>query len=78
MKVTSNIFFYSCGRLGLISLSYLWRRDQEQLLIEMIQCSVNAVLIKVAALGLEPKHLGKSISDMQPHLVRIVSHCNNF
>ncbi|XP_014468532.1 PREDICTED: diphthine--ammonia ligase [Dinoponera quadriceps] len=60
-----------CSRLGLISISYLWRRDQEELLMEMIQSSVNAVLIKVAALGLEPKHLGKSISEMQTHLVRI-------
>lgn len=40
----------------------------------MIQSSINAVLIKVAALGLEVKHLGKSISEMQPHLVKIVSH----
>ncbi|XP_066584188.1 uncharacterized protein [Prorops nasuta] len=60
-----------CNRLGLISLSYLWRRDQEELLKEMIECSVNAVLIKVAALGLEPRHLGKSISEMQLHLVKI-------
>lgn len=40
----------------------------------MIQSSVNAILIKVAALGLEIKHLGKSICEMQPHLVKIVSH----
>lgn len=40
----------------------------------MIQSSVNAVLIKVAALGLEPKHLGKPISEMQTHLIKIVRH----
>lgn len=55
-------------------MSYLWRRDQDELLNEMIQSSVNAILIKVAALGLEIKHLGKSICEMQPHLVKIVSH----
>ncbi|KAL7291284.1 hypothetical protein TKK_0014889 [Trichogramma kaykai] len=60
-----------CSRLGLVSLSYLWRRDQEQLLKEMIECSVNAVIIKVASLGLEPRHLGKSISEMQPHLTKM-------
>ncbi|XP_011497114.1 PREDICTED: diphthine--ammonia ligase [Ceratosolen solmsi marchali] len=60
-----------CSRLELVSLSYLWRRDQEQLLNEMIECSVNAVLIKVASLGLEPRHLGKSISEMQPHLAKM-------
>lgn len=62
-----------CSRLGLVSLSYLWRRDQEDLLKEMIECSVNAVIIKVAALGLEPRHLGKSIGDMQSHLVKMVN-----
>ncbi|KAK0158772.1 hypothetical protein PV328_009726 [Microctonus aethiopoides] len=57
-----------CSRLGLVSLAYLWRRNQDELLKEMIECSMNAVLIKVACQGLEPKHLGKSISDMQHNL----------
>ncbi|XP_026675302.1 diphthine--ammonia ligase isoform X2 [Ceratina calcarata] len=60
-----------CSRLGLISLSYLWRRDQDVLFKEMIASSVNAVIIKVAALGLEPRHLGKSLSEMQSHLAKI-------
>ncbi|CAK9817189.1 Diphthine--ammonia ligase [Anthophora plagiata] len=60
-----------CNRLGLFSLSYLWRREQDELLKEMIESSVNAVLIKVAALGLEPRHLGKSLSEMQSHLAKI-------
>lgn len=60
-----------CNRLGLISLSYLWRRDQEELLREMIETSINAVMIKVAALGLEPRFLGKSISEMHSHLAKI-------
>jgi diphthine-ammonia ligase len=42
----------SCTRLGLISLSYLWRRDQSELLQEMVDSRMVAVLIKVAALGL--------------------------
>ena len=40
-----------CGRLGLTSLAYLWRRNQEELLNEIIKCDVRAILIKVAALG---------------------------
>ncbi|XP_046749065.1 diphthine--ammonia ligase [Diprion similis] len=60
-----------CSRLGLVSLCYLWRRSQEDLLKEMIECSVNAVFIKVAALGLEPRHLGKSIAEMQSHLAKM-------
>ncbi|KAJ8919563.1 hypothetical protein NQ315_002185 [Exocentrus adspersus] len=58
-----------CNRLGLVSLAYLWRRDQEELLDEMIRCEVDAIVIKVAALGLETKHLGRSLSLLQPHLI---------
>ncbi|XP_046383266.1 uncharacterized protein LOC124153910 [Ischnura elegans] len=59
-----------CNRLGLVVLSYLWRRDQTELLQEMIDCRMDAILIKVAALGLDPAlHLGKTIGQMQPHLL---------
>ena len=58
-----------CTRLGLTSLSYLWRRNQSELLQEMIETGVHAILIKVAALGLKPhKHLGKSLSEMSDFL----------
>lgn len=61
-----------CKRLNLKSLAYLWRRDQTELLQEMIDCHVHAVIIKVAALGLDPDHhLGKSLSKMQPHLLKM-------
>ncbi|XP_065051613.1 uncharacterized protein LOC135681209 [Rhopilema esculentum] len=55
-----------CLRLGIKCLAYLWRRDQDELLQSMIDGKVNAVLIKVAALGLYPqKHLMQTIEDMQ-------------
>lgn len=57
-----------CMRLGLIPLAYLWRRDQSQLLQEMIQANVTAIIIKVAALGLKAKHLGKTIAEIQPYM----------
>ncbi|XP_054259773.1 uncharacterized protein LOC128984473 isoform X2 [Macrosteles quadrilineatus] len=61
-----------CSRLGLVALAYLWRRDQAQLLQEMVDCNINAIIIKVAALGLDPgKHLGLRISEIQPHLVKM-------
>ncbi|XP_055545402.1 uncharacterized protein LOC129730249 [Wyeomyia smithii] len=61
-----------CNRLQLISLAYLWRRDQTELLQEMIDCQVYAIIIKVAALGLMPdRHLGKSLKEMQPHLLKM-------
>ncbi|KAJ3402056.1 ATP binding domain 4 [Chytriomyces hyalinus] len=57
-----------CSRLGLTVLSYLWQADQSALLNSMIECNVNAILVKVAAIGLETKHLGKSLAQMQPLL----------
>ena len=40
-----------CTRLGLTSLAYLWQRDQKELLAEMIESGLTAVIIKVAAIG---------------------------
>ncbi|PWA16300.1 hypothetical protein CCH79_00004746, partial [Gambusia affinis] len=40
-----------CLRLGLQPLAYLWHRDQESLLSEMISSDLHAILIKVAAFG---------------------------
>lgn len=55
-----------CARLQLRPLAYLWRRDQTELLREMISSGLNAILIKVAAFGLDPeKHLGKSLAQME-------------
>src|SRR5687768_8282814 len=36
-----------CDRLGIKMLAYLWGRDQEELLQEMIDYGIHAVLIKV-------------------------------
>ncbi|CAD5123213.1 DgyrCDS11574 [Dimorphilus gyrociliatus] len=59
-----------CSRLGLTSLAYLWQRDQSELLQEMLSASLEAIIIKTACLGLDPKeHLGRSLKDIQPHLL---------
>jgi len=56
-----------------VSLAYLWRRDQGELLQEMIDCGINAIIIKTASLGLDPNvHLGQTIAEMQAHLVESV------
>ncbi|KAI3367608.1 hypothetical protein L3Q82_026454 [Scortum barcoo] len=74
-----------CLRLGLQPLAYLWRRDQESLLSEMISSDLHAILIKVAAFGefvphsfvsqaagLDPeKHLGKPLADMERYLKQL-------
>uniref|UniRef100_UPI00398E6DF9 diphthine--ammonia ligase isoform X1 n=2 Tax=Pristiophorus japonicus TaxID=55135 RepID=UPI00398E6DF9 len=61
-----------CRRLNLQPLAYLWRRNQEDLLREMILSNVQAMIIKVAAFGLDPaKHLGKTLDQMEPYLKQI-------
>ncbi|XP_078089397.1 diphthine--ammonia ligase [Mustelus asterias] len=61
-----------CRRLNLQPLAYLWRRNQEDLLREMILSNVQAMIIKVAAFGLDPeKHLGKTLDQMEPHLKQV-------
>lgn len=65
-------FFDSCIRLNLVPLAYLWRRDQTELLQEMIDCQVHSILIKVATLGLVPdRHLGKTLREMQTHMEKM-------
>lgn len=61
-----------CSRLGLISLAYLWRLDQSLLLQQMIETGIVAITVKVAAIGLDPsKHLGKEMSYLWPHLLKL-------
>ncbi|GAM28622.1 hypothetical protein SAMD00019534_117980 [Acytostelium subglobosum LB1] len=61
-----------CSRLGLTSFCYLWKRDQDELLQEMIKSKMNAIIIKVASMGLEPsKHLLKTIEQLYPTLKKL-------
>lgn len=57
-----------CQRLQLQMLAYLWNQDQDQLLEKMIQNHFDAILIKVACIGLDREHVGQSIKSMQNHL----------
>lgn len=58
-----------CDRLGIKMLAPIWHREQTELLKQMIDCKFKAILIKVAALGLNEQHLGKTIEEMLPALV---------
>ena len=60
-----------CARLGLASLSYLWQREQDELLQEMAAAGVHAVLVKVCSLGLDERHLNKSIAELHPHFRKL-------
>lgn len=53
-----------CQRLGLFSLSYLWLRDQDTLLQEMIDGGMDARIVKTCSMGLKEVHLGKSIAEL--------------
>lgn len=55
-----------CSRLGLDSLAFLWQREQGPLLSEMASSGVEAVLVKVASLGLGAAQLGHSIRELEP------------
>ncbi|XP_054827756.1 diphthine--ammonia ligase [Eublepharis macularius] len=61
-----------CKRLNLQPLAFLWRQNQESLIKEMISSNIEAIIIKVAALGLDPdKHLGKTLDEMEPYLLEL-------
>ena len=64
--------FTRCRRLSLTPLCYLWQRDQAELLSEMIGAGLEAVLIKVAGMGLTTEHLGQTLAQMQPTLHKLV------
>ena len=57
-----------CARLGLVSLAYLWGREQSGLLREMIESGIKAVLVKTAVIGLDSKHLLRTIGQMEETL----------
>ncbi|KAL6516206.1 hypothetical protein OROGR_019511 [Orobanche gracilis] len=61
-----------CSRLGLVSLTYLWKQDQSLLLQQMIKSGIIAITVKVAALGLNPsKHLGKEMAQLESYLHKL-------
>ncbi|UZJ52967.1 hypothetical protein CBS101457_002287 [Exobasidium rhododendri] len=62
-------------RLGLqmMPLSFLWQRDQAELLDEMCQAGMNSVLIKVAGAGLGEVDLLKSLAQMKHKLHKLHS-----
>lgn len=69
--------YFRCTRLGCVSLAYLWRRNQTELLQDMIDCGIHAIIIKTASLGLDPSiHLGQTLKQIQPHLLKSVSGCS--
>ncbi|XP_040476368.1 diphthine--ammonia ligase isoform X4 [Ursus maritimus] len=63
-----------CKRLNLQPLAYLWQRNQEDLLREMISSNIQAIIIKVAALGIHQRW--SHIQLMHLHLLLIYAFWN--
>ena len=57
------------------SLAYLWHREQTQLLQEMIEYPLHAIIVKVASYGLKAAHLGRTITELQPHFLKMKQEC---
>jgi diphthine-ammonia ligase len=58
----------AAARAGLVSIAYLWRRPQEALLDEMVASGLRAIIVKVAAVGLDRRHVGRDLASMRPLL----------
>ncbi|KAI5850047.1 hypothetical protein BZA05DRAFT_67363 [Tricharina praecox] len=52
-----------CARLGLTSLAYLWRMEQEEVLAQLATLGFDAKIVKVAALGLDDAWLWRNVAD---------------
>ena len=52
-----------CSRLGLASISPLWRLNQKELLVEMKEQGYSSIIVKISAMGLQEKHLGCEVTD---------------
>lgn len=58
-----------CRRLGLTSLAYLWRMDQEELLDSIENSGIVAIIVKTASYGLNPRELlGKTTKEARSTL----------
>ena len=60
-----------CARLGWTCLAYLWRQEQSTLVQTMFRCRLEAVVVKVAAMGLVGEDVGGSLRALYPKLERI-------
>lgn len=60
-----------CKRLNLVSFTPLWKRNQKELLKEMVDYGIEAVLVKIASPLIPKTFLCKDISDVYAFLTSI-------
>jgi diphthine-ammonia ligase len=66
---------HACARLGLVSYAYLWQVPQETVLALVAALRVDASIIKVASMGLNPRHhLNRTVVDLTSHLLSLRPH----
>lgn len=61
------------------SFAMLWEWEPTSLLTAMVESGMEAILIKVASYGLTKDHLGKTLGELQSHLMGLQTkygiHC---
>lgn len=61
-----------CSRIELIPLCPLWDRDGLEIMQEIIDSGLKAIIVKTACAGLDERHLGHPIDDsFLNHMVEI-------
>jgi len=52
-------------------LAPLWQADQKTYINDLNALNFEIILVKVASLGLNQKHVGKSLDAVTPHLIKL-------
>jgi len=66
-----------CNRLNLTAFAFLWRIEQPKILRDMIDSHLTAVLVKVAAIGLDASHLNKTLGDLYDYFMTLLDKYGN-
>jgi diphthine-ammonia ligase len=66
-----------CNRLNLTPFAFLWRIEQPKILRDMIDSNLTAVLVKVAAIGLNESHLNKSLGELYDYFMELLNKYGN-
>jgi len=57
-----------CEHLNIVCLAPLWRKAQEDVMNEIIDSGISAIIIGVYADGLDDRWLGRNVADLYEHL----------
>lgn len=60
-----------CARLNLVNFAPLWQKDQNEYLADLESLMIDSIIVKVAAIGLDKRHLGRSLASLREHLEQL-------